>query len=165
MMLAINVTFSGIDRSTGHIQSKRNQHRCGTSNCVSISQSVTINSAASNLQYFEVSASSEAGTIEIDSQIYPIESSIYWLVYYSSNTSVRDRIESVEFSAYFVELKTNHQNESISEMSISNYETSYYFVTLNVAIALIIIYRKILCLSPPNDQNLSKLRRGFRQRV
>ena len=27
------------------------------------------------------------------------------------------------------------------------------------------IYRKTLCLSPPNDQNFSKLRRGLRQRV
>ena len=27
MTLAINVTFSGINRSTGHLQSERNKHR------------------------------------------------------------------------------------------------------------------------------------------
>ena len=141
MTLAINVTFSGIDRSTDNLQSELNKLRWGSSDWISISQSVTANSTASDLQYFEVNASSEAGTIEIDSQMYPIESSIYWYVFYSSNTSVRDRIESVEFSAFFAELKTNHQNESISEIWISNYEVSYYSFSLNVIIALIIIIK------------------------
>ena len=55
--------------------------------------------------------------------------------------SARDHIESVKFSAFFAELKTNHQNESISEIWISNYEVSYYSVSLNVIIALIIIIK------------------------
>ena len=140
MTLAINVTFSGIDRSTGHLQPERNKHRWSSSDWISISQSITTNSAASDLQYFEVNASSEAGTIEIDSQTYPIESSIYWYVYYNSNASARDHIESVKFSLLFIELRSNNQNESISEVWISNYEASYYSITQNVAVTLIIIY-------------------------
>ena len=150
MILSINVTLNDINRSTDNYLADENQHKWGSPDCFLISQSITLNDMSSTEQYIEINVNDGVGEVEVDRQIYPVESSVHLRIDFNSNYDIhlKNKIKSVEFSAFLVEFKTNNRAGSISEIEIIQHESLSnnlsWVLVLVMLISLKLIFSKLI---------------------
>ena len=108
VIASLNITLSEANRNLDQKQIERNLEKWGSQNWVYFSQISDFKDVQLSDQYFVINTKNNIGMIEVDEQEYPIESTLYFSVYYNQISNDNTKIiknDSVEF--------INTQNQKI----------------------------------------------------
>ena len=85
VMISINATLYNVNRTLNQKQIELNQDKWGSSNWISYVEISSIKDIQLTDQYLIINAKRNIGMIEIDSLQYPVESSLYFSVYFNQS--------------------------------------------------------------------------------
>ena len=82
VLIAINLTFSQVNRRLSQQQIELNQEKWGNPNWVYFIQKSYFEDIKLTDQYFVINTKNSIGSIEIDGEEYPVESKLYFSMYF-----------------------------------------------------------------------------------
>ena len=142
-LVTVNISLPYVENSINKEQILRNYGRWGSSNLIWYTQKVDFNDIQLTNQYFAISTKSNIGSLEIDDQLYSVESKLYLNAYHDKNEN-KSSYDNISFIMFLKEIKANNNSYSKNELYISTKESFYYlssyiYLLISLCVKLVLV--------------------------
>ena len=102
VITSLNITLSKANRNLDQKQIERNLEKWGSQNWVYFSQILDFKDIQFSDQYFVINTKNNIGMIEVDEHEHPVESTLYFSVYYNIFQDSMKLIKNDSVDFYFI---------------------------------------------------------------